>query len=104
MSDIDRDAREAFIPRRLGEALFDSPVKLSRHVGDYQSNYVQDDERILYQIELSARHPITHSEVSPSWKKPAQGRKSSSILRRFTQPSSLAAAFVQVSTTSFARL
>jgi 6-phosphofructokinase 1 len=69
MSDIDQGSREAFIPRRLGEALFDSPVKLSRQVGDYQSNYVEDDERILYQIELSARHPVIHSEISPQLEK-----------------------------------
>ncbi len=69
MSEFDPNEKNAFIPKRLGDALFDSPVKLSRVVGDYQSNYVQDDERVLYQIELSAERPVIHSDTSPQLEK-----------------------------------
>lgn len=53
----------SFTPDRLGEALVDSPIRLSRQVGDLQSNYVADDERILFHIETSKENPqITSSE------------------------------------------
>lgn len=88
MSDIDLGAPDAFIPHRLGEALFDSPVKLSREIGDYQSNYVQDDERVLYHIELSAQHPVIHSKVSPQLEKAGPREK------LFFDPSQVHAAIV----------
>ncbi len=51
----------SLIPDRLGEALFDSPIKLSRIVGDARANYVRDDERVLYSIEFNESDPGFHS-------------------------------------------
>ncbi len=51
----------ALIPDRLGEARFDSPIKLSRNVGDARANYVRDDERVLFSIEFNEGEPGFHS-------------------------------------------
>lgn len=88
MSNIDLSSKDAFIPRRLGEARYDSPVKLSREFGDFQSNYVRDDERVLYHIELSATHPVIHSEQSPQLEKAGPREK------LFFEPSEVHAAIV----------
>jgi len=40
--------------RKLGEARIASPVSLSRQMGDFQANYVCDDERIAYQVDVPA--------------------------------------------------
>lgn len=42
---------------RLGEATFLSPMALSRELGDLRSNYVSDDERVLYDIDFEASNP-----------------------------------------------
>lgn len=88
MSDVDLSSKDAFIPSRLGEARYDSPVKLSREIGDFQSNYVRDDERVLYHIELSSEHPVIHSEQSPQLEKAGPREK------LFFDPSQVHAAIV----------
>ncbi len=59
---IDSSNPSSFDPTRLGEPLFDSPIRLSRELGDLQSNYVCDDEKVLYHIETSAQHPRVSSD------------------------------------------
>lgn len=51
-----------FSPTRLGTARFDSPIKLSRILGDGHSNYVSDHEKILFEIELTESRPTLHSD------------------------------------------
>ncbi|HPD47593.1 MAG TPA: ATP-dependent 6-phosphofructokinase [Anaerohalosphaeraceae bacterium] len=43
-----------FTIERLGEMRIPSPVKLSTVTGDYVANYVEDDERVLYEIDVKA--------------------------------------------------
>jgi len=57
------------IPDRLGEARFESPIKLSRIIGDARANYVSDDERVLYSIEFSTEHPGFHRDEMASLEK-----------------------------------
>lgn len=52
----------AFSPTCLGEARFESPIQLSRQLGDGQTNYVSDDEQVMFDIEVSSRMPHVHSE------------------------------------------
>jgi 6-phosphofructokinase 1 len=42
-----------FSIRRLGEAAVHSPIKLSTHLGDAIANYVNDDARVLYDIDFT---------------------------------------------------
>ncbi|MEN9579133.1 MAG: hypothetical protein RJA70_2142 [Pseudomonadota bacterium] len=46
---------------RLGEPTFSSPLALSTQFGDGKSNYVSDDDRVLYDIEFQASHPDLHT-------------------------------------------
>lgn len=52
---------DSFEIERLGEARFSSPVVLSRQLGDFRSNYVDDAERVLYGIEFSGRQACIDS-------------------------------------------
>ena len=51
-----------FSPARLGTPRYDSPIKASGLLGDDQSRYVSDHEKILYEIELSEARPSLHSD------------------------------------------
>jgi len=51
-------------PSRLGEETYDNPIQLSREYGDLRSNYVRDDEKVLFDIEVSERHPEISSQTS----------------------------------------
>jgi Fe-S cluster assembly protein SufD len=63
MNDFDLSSKDAFIPRRLGEARYDSPVKLSREIGDFQSNYVQDDEPSTAEVDTKPELEIYADQV-----------------------------------------
>ena len=57
----------------LGKANFDSPLKLSTVDGDYLTNYVDDQERVLYNNSLcklkeelaAGREPLTFEKAGP---------------------------------------
>jgi len=57
----------------LGKANFDSPLKLSTVDGDYLTNYVEDQERVLYNNSLcklkeelaAGREPLTFEKAGP---------------------------------------
>lgn len=57
--------RESFLPARLGPAHFDSPILLSRQTGDLRSNYVGDDELVLYDIDRSRNRPSVPEDETP---------------------------------------
>jgi 6-phosphofructokinase 1 len=48
----------------LGEPAVESPIKLSKVIGDYIANYVGDDERIIYDIGVIAGSSIRCFEQS----------------------------------------
>jgi 6-phosphofructokinase 1 len=79
---------QSFIPQRLGAPQYDSPIRLSRTLGDFLSDYVDDDERILYQIDISDECPVIHSEES------AQLEKAGPREKLFFDPSQVHAAIV----------
>ncbi len=55
----------SFLPKVLGPAKFTSPIRLSVVYGDHQSNYVGDDELVMYDIEVSKDRPqITSAETA----------------------------------------
>ncbi len=62
-----------FIVTELGEARFDSPLCLSKVDGDYLTNYVPNDERVLYNASWNAvqkciqenKEPITFERAGP---------------------------------------
>src|SRR5688572_23947871 len=58
-------SKTTFVSRKLGAATIPSPVQLSRELGDFRANYVRDEEKILYQVELSDACPVIHSEDVP---------------------------------------
>jgi len=62
-----------FIVKELGEPQFKSPLELSKVDGDYLTNYVPNDERVLYNVSWNAvqkcmaenRQPITFELAGP---------------------------------------
>lgn len=44
------NSRYNFEVKKLGEALIESPLRLSRESDDYVANYVSDDQRIIYNL------------------------------------------------------
>ncbi len=55
--------------QRLGQASFPSPLELSHQVGDLRSNYVRDDERVLYGIEFSGTRATLNSDEVGAFEK-----------------------------------
>lgn len=58
-------SKTTFVAKKLGAATIPSPVQLSRDLGDFRANYVRDEEKVLYQVELSSERPVIHSEDTP---------------------------------------
>lgn len=56
-------------PKRLGTPTVPSPLQLSLNVGDLRSNYVDDDERVLYGIEFRGEHATIDSDEVGSFEK-----------------------------------
>jgi len=62
-----------FIVKELGEPRFESPLELSKVDGDYLTNYVPNDERVLYNVSWNSvqkclqenRQPITFERAGP---------------------------------------
>jgi 6-phosphofructokinase 1 len=46
----------------LGKATIESPIKLSKVIGDYIANYVGDDERIIYNIGITESSSVPYFE------------------------------------------
>ncbi|HEY9072229.1 MAG TPA: ATP-dependent 6-phosphofructokinase [Candidatus Ozemobacteraceae bacterium] len=65
--------QQDFIVSELGEPKFESPLGLSKIDGDYLTNYVPNDERVLYNVSWNAvqkciqenRQPITFERAGP---------------------------------------
>ncbi len=54
---------------RLGEATFQSPMQLSHAPDDLKSNYVNDDERVLYRIEFEGERCTFDSDEAGALEK-----------------------------------
>ena len=48
----------------LGKRAVQSPISLSKEMGDYIANYTDDNQCILYDIETSADAPVRSFERS----------------------------------------
>ncbi len=67
---------EDFIIKRLGRNTVDSPLKLSKDLGDGIFNYIEDDERILYDCNLkyfehcvlNGKQPLSFEKAGPKEK------------------------------------
>jgi len=65
--------QQDFIVSELGEPRFESPLGLSKVDGDYLTNYVPNDERVLYNVSWNSvqkclqenRQPITFERAGP---------------------------------------
>ena len=58
-----------FNTKRLGNPSIPSPLDLSHQVGDLRSNYVRDDERVLYGIEFTGERATLDSDVVGAFEK-----------------------------------
>ena len=52
-----------FAITQLGEARVPSPIHLSTRLGDFVANYVTDDQKVLYQVEISDESELCVEEV-----------------------------------------
>ncbi len=62
-------APATFTPQTLGSPTHASPIHLSHTLGDLRSNYVRDDEKILYDIDVSNSRPGFHTSESAQLEK-----------------------------------